>query len=531
MVSTAALVAAASVASVAGKKPHIVFTLVDDLGFNDAGWRPQPQGPSDDLEEAWPVTRQYAQAGVTLNSYYTQPICTPTRGAFMSGRYPIRLGLQHAVINPGVAYGLPLDEISLADKLSAAGYRTLGVGKWHLGAHNQASLPTSRGFDEFYGYWYGWSDYWTHSSGIGGPGDCSAGTCFLDMHDNLELDTTQNGTYATFRFSDKVDAALEKHQKQSADKPFFLYYAMQNVHGPLESPSEWLSKAPCNSIKNKARQIFCAQALMADEAFGKMAKKIDSLFPGDDVVHIVSGDNGGNPRDGGNNMPLRGHKSELWEGGVRNNAFIWSNSESIIPLASKGSVYSNLMHVTDWHATILEMAGASSNAGKLLDGVSHLAALQDKQVAAPRSELLHNIDPHAGGKNPNAAGNELEAAYRMGDWKLLLNVQDDTYTPLPTSDSASPAVSEAGKSRVSALFNITADPEETTNLYDSYPDVVATIQGKITALIKEQLYPCNCGNYCTHGVAGCAYDSACIHAAAAAGGWAPWLSDSSPLEV
>jgi len=516
-------IAATSLVEAAAKQPHIVFTLVDDLGFNDAGWRPAPDGPSSDLAGAWPVTEKYAKEGVTMNNYYTQPICTPTRGAFMSGRYPIRLGLQHAVINPGVPYGLPLDEVTLADKLSAAGYRNLGVGKWHLGAHTQSSLPMSRGFDEWYGYWYGWSDYWTHSSGIGGPGDCQVGTCFLDLHENSELDATQNGTYATFRFSEKLDQMLQTHKDAHDDKPFFLYYAMQNVHGPLESPSEWLSKEPCNSISNSARQIFCAQALMADEAFGNVTRSVQSLFPNDDVVYIVSGDNGGNPHDGGNNMPLRGKKASLWEGGVRNNAFIWSNSNEILPAGRRGSLYTNLMHVTDWHATILDLAGVSDDNGYALDGVSHLDAIQ-RGSTVPRTEMLINIDPHSGGAGPDAAGNVVESAYRMGDWKLLLDVADDSYHPLPGSLSSS-------KGRLNALYNITADPTEITNLYDSFPDVVKEMSKKLSQLTQEQLYPCNCGNYCTHGVAECPYDSSCISAAQASGSWTPWLSGANVLNV
>jgi len=250
--------------------------------------------------EAWPTAKKLAEDGITMGNYYTQPICTPTRAAFMSGRLPVRLGLQHGVIDPGVPYGLPLQEKTLAEKLQSLGYRSLGMGKWHLGAHTNSSLPVHRGFDEWYGYWYGWSDYWTHSSGIGGPGDCQPGTCFLDLHENLTMDSSQNGSYATFRFSDKTREMLGRHKEDFPNRPFFLYYAMQNVHGPLESPSEWLSKEPCASITETDRQIFCGQALLADGALQNLTQAIEDLFPTDDVLIIVSGDNGGEPREGGN---------------------------------------------------------------------------------------------------------------------------------------------------------------------------------------------------------------------------------------
>lgn len=174
------------------------------------------------------------------------------------------------------------------------------------------------------------------------------------------------------------------------------------------------------------------------------------------------------------------------------------------------------MHVSDWHATIVEVVGGAQDD---IDGMSHLSALRGMS-SPPRSELLINIDPHAGGAGPNDAGNETEAAYRMGDWKLLLNVAQETFYPV------SGAAAEVGKKRVNALFNVTEDPQETNNVYNDHADVVATIRAKISALSAEQQYPCNCGAYCVHGVAVCAYDAGAISAAEAAGGWVPWLSES-----
>jgi len=306
------------------------------------------------------------------------------------------------------------------------------------------------------------------------------------------------------------------HKEAFPDRPFFMYYAMQNVHGPLESPSEWLDKEPCASIAAADRQIFCGQALLADRALQNLTQAIDDLFPKDDVLLIVSGDNGGNPHDGGNNLPLRGRKATLWEGGIRNNAFLWTNDPMLLPADLRGTVYDGLMHVSDWHATIVEVAGGAQDD---IDGVSHLSALQGAS-SPPRSEFLVNIDPNAGGANPDAAGNEVESAYRMGDWKLLLNVAQESFYPVGGS------VHEVGMpaQRVDALFNVTEDPTESNDVYDDHPDVVAVIRAKISALSAEQVYPCNCGSYCH--VPECAYDAGVLSAAEAAGGWVPWLSES-----
>ena len=119
-------------------KPHLGFILVDDMGHDDFY-------TSGDLAAAWPATSKLAGSScVKVEHYYTQPVCTPTRGAFMTGRHPIRLGLQHMVIGGAQPYGLPLDEVTLPQKLKGAGYATAGFGKWHLGIYNNASLPTRR---------------------------------------------------------------------------------------------------------------------------------------------------------------------------------------------------------------------------------------------------------------------------------------------------------------------------------------------------------------------------------------------------
>lgn len=493
--------------------PHIIFVLYDDLGYNDAGWR--ASGPSDDLAEAWPTTSAMARKGVMLGQYYTQPICTPSRGALLTGQYPVNLGLQHDVINPSDIHHLPIAEITLAQILRDAGYRTIGVGKWHLGGQSDAVVPTARGFDEFYGYWLGWSDYWNHTAGVGLPGDCDPKSCFLDLHDNLELDSTQNGIYSTFLFDQKVHEMLEKQATEHKDSPFFLYYAMQNVHSPLQTPSWALEEPACNNITTTNRKHFCALAVLADAAFHNLTQAVSSFFFQEPVVYIVSGDNGGAVHFGGNNLPLRGAKFELWEGGVRNNAFIWSNSNSIMPHTSQGTTYNNMFHITDWYPTILDLAQYNKSIGKL-DGVSHLAALWGADII-PRTEFVVNIDPCNTAKH-GSAGNTTEAAYRYHEWKLLLNAGGGHYHPLSGTDDSKKS------DRVTGLFNVIEDPEERHNMFVERPDMVDIIVDKIKRVKAKMVQPCNCGRYCQRGVAPCPPDvEVSIEAARKAGGWVPWV--------
>ena len=137
------------------KPPNIVFIMADDLGFNDVGFN----GSS----IRTPNIDKLAADGVRLNQFYVQPLCSPTRACLMTGRYPIRYGLQVSIIRPWADYGLPLTEHTLPQVLKQAGYETAICGKWHLGCCSPEYLPTSRGFDHQYGCYTGAIDYFKHT--------------------------------------------------------------------------------------------------------------------------------------------------------------------------------------------------------------------------------------------------------------------------------------------------------------------------------------------------------------------------------
>lgn len=313
----------ALVAPAESKKPHLLFILIDDLGFNDF-----PTRSSDLTDSVWPNVAKLIPEAVTIENYYTQPICTPTRGAFMTGRYPARLGLQHAVIAGFQDYGLPLDEVTLADKLKAEGYGTYAVGKWHLGAYNWESTPTYRGFDTFFGYWNGAEDHLTHEV-----------QNLLDLHiqegTNHTAITDKSGTYSTYMFSSAMVDTIKAH-KAGSSAPGFFYYAMQNVHVPLEVPSSGDFESACSSVVNADRKTYCSMAFLADEAIGNVTDAFKATFDGEDYVVVIAGDNGGSPQGAGNNMPLRGQKGQLWE--VRFEYRPRSNCNPLIPHSHNSSL-------------------------------------------------------------------------------------------------------------------------------------------------------------------------------------------------
>lgn len=538
-----ALLLVVSVAS--AKKPHLFFALIDDMGYNDFY-------TSSDISAAWKHVAQMAPKDcVRIEHYYSQPICTPTRAAFMSGRNPVRLGLQHKVIAAAQAYGLPLDEVTLPDKLRAAGYNTVGVGKWHLGLYNNASLPTRRGFNHWYGFWQGGETHSTHKF----PPSEALGT--LDLNNDEVIDRGKTGVYSAELFSAEAERLIADHKSQNSQQPLFLYLAMQNVHDPLEAPAKYTSSPACEGIVNPDRKTFCGMAMAVDETIGNVTNALRRAFPDEDVVMVISGDNGGFPGAAGNNcnengLCLRGFKGTNWEGGVRNNALVCS--QTLLPVGRRGQVFSKgLVHVTDWHATFQELAGVPSGNswGKPLDGMNVWGALtQDKP--SPRTEFLVNVDPVT--PMTNVPG--LNAAYRFqgcvgsppacGDWKLLSGENYNAswyHLPTTTANVPTPGVQGGPSGEVvftqasgpggfpippifpnstQLLYNISADPEERSDMAAQYPQVVAALQAKIDFHASQALAPCNVpGGTCFK------QDLRGLAKALVTRAWVPWVPDAT----
>ncbi|XP_053404319.1 arylsulfatase J-like isoform X2 [Mercenaria mercenaria] len=381
-------------------RPHIILIVADDLGYNDVGYHGS--------EIKTPNVDKLALSGVRLENYYVQPVCTPTRGQLLTGRYQIHTGLQW-VLWPGTPLGLALDNPTIADKMREAGYATHIVGKWHVGFYKKEYLPTYRGFDSFFGYVSGHTDYYTYK------------THHEDMSgiDLMENDQPANiskyyGKYSTRLFTNKAEDIIRKHNPAT---PMFLYLPYQAVHGPLQAPKAYVDQY--EHIHQTSRKIHAGIATCMDDAVGAIVNTLKLRGMWNNTVLIFTTDNGGKINKGSSNLPLRGGKGMLYEGGIRAVGFVHS---MLLDEKVKGSISKELMHVTDWFPTLVKLAGGNLNGTNPLDGFDQWETIR-YGMQSTRSEILHDILPKDGSKvdpvNDNILNATKRSSIRIGDWKLM----------------------------------------------------------------------------------------------------------------
>jgi arylsulfatase A-like enzyme len=413
-----------------GSRPHILYIVADDLGWKDVGYH------GSDIKT--PTIDALAQGGARLEQFYVQPMCTPTRAALMTGRYPLRYGLQSFVILPEQTYGLPTDEWLLPQALKEAGYRTAIVGKWHLGHARREYWPRRRGFDHQYGALIGEIDYFTHSvHGV------------KDWYRN-DKPINEKG-YVTTQLGQEAVQLIGQHDPS---RPLFLYLAFTAPHTPFQAPREYLDRYA--DIANLNRRTYAAMVSAMDEQIARVVRALEQRGMRDDTLIVFHSDNGGVrtaafageietkgelPADNG---PYRDGKGSLYEGGTR--AVALANWPGQI---SPGRV-DQLMHVVDMFPTLTGLAGANAGRGKPLDGMNVWPAIRDGS-ASPREEVVYNVELFRG-------------AVRRGDWKLVW------HAPLPSKLE---------------LFDLSRDRSERTNLAAQHPEKARELQRRIDDLAGE----------------------------------------------
>ncbi|MBN2030585.1 sulfatase-like hydrolase/transferase [bacterium] len=401
------------------KKPNVVFILVDDLGYMDIG------ANNPDCFYETPYLDNLAAEGMRFsNGYAACPVCSPTRYSIMTGKYPTRIGATNffsgtrsAKFNPAPLHSdMPVDEVTMAESLKQAGYKTAFLGKWHLGP-SEAFWPEAQGFDINIG---------GHSAGM--P------RSYFSPYSNPKLADGPEGEYLTSRLTDEAIKIIE----QFKDDPFFLYLAFYTVHIPLQAPEELIRKYEKKAVNieeiefGSEEQVwpdadqrsvrilqkhatYAAMVESMDYHVGRLLghlKKLD--LDGHTIVCFMS-DNGGLSTAEGSptsNIPLRGGKGWIYEGGIREPWIIkWPG------VTRPGSTCHHPVISTDFYPTLLEAAGLPLNPQQHLDGVSLVPLLEGKDQINRESLFWHY--PHYSNQGGFPGG-----AIREGDFKLVERYED-----------------------------------------------------------------------------------------------------------
>ncbi|MBI4581634.1 MAG: arylsulfatase [Planctomycetes bacterium] len=414
-------------AAPAAPRPHILFIVADDLGWHDVGFHGS--------EIKTPRLDALAKAGTELNQFYVQPVCSPTRAALMTGRYPIRYGFQVGVVRPWDKHGLPLEERTLAQALKQAGYKTAITGKWHLGHHERAYLPTRRGFDHQYGHYNGALDYFTHERNRG-----------LDWQRDDQ--TLREEGYTTELIAREAVRLIGEHDPA---QPLFLYVPFNAPHAVLQALPRYLDQY--RHIQPPKRAKYAAMVTCLDDAVGHIVEALDNRGMRDNTLVFFSSDNGGELTVGGaDNDPLRGAKGSVYEGGVRVPAFVcWPGK------VRSGVNVDQPLHMVDWYPTLLRLAGATLHQPLPLDGLDVWPTIAEGKPT-PHEEILHNVEPQGG-------------ALRRGDWKLVYRK------------------AAQGRPENIELFNIPADPSEKHNLAGENPQKASELKERLEAYATQARPP------------------------------------------
>ncbi|HTY89388.1 MAG TPA: arylsulfatase [Candidatus Acidoferrum sp.] len=438
LAGAASLPGAIPPAGAAGTRPNIVYIVADDLGWKDVGFNGCADIKTPNLD-------RLAAEGVKLTQFYVQPMCTPTRAALLTGRYPFRYGLQTLVIPSTSTYGLATNEWLLPQALKQAGYRTALIGKWHLGHADPIYWPKQRGFDYQYGALIGELDYFTHEEhGV------------LDWYrDNKPL---KEKGYTTTLIGNE---AVKYIDAQNPTNPFFLYLTFNAPHTPYQAPQEYIDRY--KNIADPTRRTYAGMVTCLDDEIGRVVAALDRKGLRDNTLILFHSDNGGTrnamftgvmadvskikiPCDNG---PYREGKGSLYEGATLVCALAnWPGH------LKAGNTADGLMHAVDLYPTLAALAGADTHKCLPLDGFDVWGTISGNQPS-PRTEIIYNIEPY-------------RAAIREGDWKLIWR------TLLPSSVE---------------LYNLAQDPSETNNVASEHPDKVAELQKRIEELAKQSAKP------------------------------------------
>lgn len=408
-------------------QPNLIVIMTDDQGYADVGFNGISDIPTPNID-------RIAQGGaVFTDAYVTFTVCGPSRAGFITGRYPQRFGFErNPAYKPGDAtIGVPRTEKTIAEVLRPAGYKSGIIGKWHLGAH-ETLHPLARGFDEFYGHLGGGHRYF--------PEDLTIKNSREAKHEGDSYMTwilrgrepVRTEKYLTDEFSREAVEFVQRHK----NGPFFLLLAYNAPHSPMQAPAEEIARFA--HVPDEKRRIYSAMVSVVDRGVGELLDELDRLGIAENTLVFFLTDNGGPTGDNGSrNTPLRGRKSEPFEGGFR--VPMAARWPGVIPAGTK---FTEPVSALDIMATIAAANGIPEDPARPLDGVDLLPFLRGEKTCAPHERIyLRMFDRGA-------------FALRDGDYKLI----------------------QPKRGEPQVLFNVEEDIGEQRDLAAASAERVATMQ-------------------------------------------------------
>jgi len=412
---------------VSWRKPNIVFILADDLGWGDVGFHnSQIETPHIDF---------LAKSGVRLSQHYVSPMCTPTRVSLLTGCYPSRFG--DRAIKPSNIQVMPFDTVTLASALKSVGYKTAISGKWHLGCAQECG-PLKFGFDNSYGTLAGGVGPYTHLY--------KKGAFSATWHRNDILIEEEGHT------TDLIAREAVRDIINAKNAPLFLYLAFTAVHVPVVAPQKWVDYYK-EKIQDESYRHYAAYTSHMDEGIGKVIDALRHTGKFKNTVFVFTSDNGSFPKWAprgkypgkyrsmerlGSNLPYRGYKAQLYEGGIRSpTAVYW-------PGVIEGNRrIDTAVDIVDWMPTLCSIAGYTPKKDLRWDGRNILPLLKGEEAtSASRTFYWKFING--------------EKALRSGDWKLII---------------------QKGRSE---LYNIASDPYEKKDVAVQFPERVKELKALLS---------------------------------------------------
>ena len=408
------------------EKPNIILVNCDDLGYGDLGCYGSDCNNTPNLDSM-------AADGMRFTDFYmASAVCSPSRGAMMTGCYPPRIGFGEfegcGVLFPGQAVGLNPNEKTIASQLKQAGYSTKIIGKWHCGDQKEF-LPTNFGFDEYFGIPF------SNDMGRQANHKPQRFPPLPLLRDKEVVQEQPDQRALTERYTEDAVHYIKRHR----DEPFFLYFAHMHVHVPIFVPEHFLKKAKNGGYGAAVEEI--------DWSMGVIFETLEQLGLTENTLIIFTSDNGSRARgEGGSNGPCRGHKGQTWDGGIRVPCLMrW-------PAKIKaGQTQTELATAMDFMTTLSGIAGVDLPSDRIIDGKNILPLMTDANAKSDMDCFAYY------------AGDSL-CAIRNDEWKLHLYRHGE---------------------KVQELYNLRSDVGELHNVYDQNPNIVAALEAQAQGMRED----------------------------------------------